>query len=49
MLDPTQLRTDDNWRGKTSADERRKIQNRLNQRTWRTCPSSLEMTQSEHV
>ncbi|EQB47661.1 hypothetical protein CGLO_13174 [Colletotrichum gloeosporioides Cg-14] len=27
--------SEDNWKGKTSAAERRKIQNRLNQRTWR--------------
>ncbi|KAL0933837.1 uncharacterized protein CTRU02_210636 [Colletotrichum truncatum] len=27
--------SEDNWKGKTSPAERRKIQNRLNQRTWR--------------
>ncbi|GKT51151.1 uncharacterized protein ColSpa_11332 [Colletotrichum spaethianum] len=29
------MSSEDNWKGKTSPAERRKIQNRLNQRTWR--------------
>ncbi|KAK1449319.1 hypothetical protein CMEL01_08634 [Colletotrichum melonis] len=31
----TVVSSEDNWKGKTSPAERRKIQNRLNQRTWR--------------
>ncbi|KAK1995403.1 hypothetical protein LX36DRAFT_702300 [Colletotrichum falcatum] len=33
---PAMVATEDNWKGKTSPAERRKIQNKLNQRTWMT-------------
>ncbi|KAK2049418.1 hypothetical protein LZ31DRAFT_514312 [Colletotrichum somersetense] len=32
---PAMMPSEDNWKGKTSPAERRKIQNKLNQRTWR--------------